>query len=131
MKTGFDVLVQRSALSQAEAGELAPIVDMLFDAPNGNPDIAQRVRAFYRKAALDPNSTSTALAIASVINSLVGSGAAPRGETIAPALSSGDGLFGGTGAVIGAGIGFGFGGPLGAGVGAVVGAAVGVCIERS
>jgi len=68
--------------------------------------------------------------VASVLNSLLRPGTAGNGELRRQAVSTGDVVFGGTGALIGAGIGWGFGGPVGAGVGAVVGA-VGVCIERS
>jgi hypothetical protein len=129
---GFDELVKRNALSGAEAAELAPIMDLLFDTPDGtDPKLAERVRAYYRMLALDPSSSPAALAIASVINSLLRPSAASGGGPTAQAVSKGDALFGGFGAVVGAGIGAGFGGPIGAGIGAVVGAAVGVCIEES
>jgi len=129
---GLDELVGRKALTKAEAADLGRIMDRLFDVPDGSdPQLAQEIRTYYRALTLDPASSPVALAVASVLNSLVRPGTAGNGGLRRQAVSTGDAVFGGTGALIGAGIGWGFGGPVGAGVGAVVGAAVGVCIERS
>ena len=130
LPSGLDELVLRNALSRTEADELAGIVDTLFDAPYA-ADTVQRIRKYYRKLVLDQGASPAALAIASVVNSLVSPNASSNGGPRPLAVSGGDAAFGGLGAVIGAGIGAGFGGPIGAGIGAVVGAAVGVCVERS
>jgi hypothetical protein len=132
LPAGLDELVGRNALTKAEATELGRIVDRLFDVPDGSdPQLAQEIRTYYRALTLDPASSPAALAVASVVNSLVGPRAASGGELSARAISTGDVGFGAVGALVGAGIGWGFGGPVGAGIGAVVGAAVGVCIEKS
>jgi hypothetical protein len=103
-----------------------------FYAPIGHDSkLAQRASTYFNELTLDPGSSSTALAIASVITSLTSPKAVGADRQHRAAVSSGDLVYGGFGAVVGAGIGFGIGGPIGAGVGAVVGAAVGVCIERS
>jgi len=129
LPSGFDELVARKAVSRTEATELAAIMDLLFDGPDTN--LAQRVRAYYRKLILNPGASPAALAIASVINSLLTPSTVSSGDLKPQAVSKGDVIGAGVGAVIGAGIGAGFGGFIGAGVGAVVGAAVGVCIEES
>lgn len=132
LPAGLDELVRRDALTKAEAAELGRIMDRLFDAPDGsNPQLAQEIRTYYRALTLDPASSPTALAVTSVLNSLIRPRVPGDGERSALAISTGDLGFGGVGALVGAGIGWGFGGPVGAGVGAVVGAAVGVCIEKS
>jgi hypothetical protein len=133
---GFTELVTRKTLQAAEAKELAAIMEMFFKAPDGrDPKLAERASSYFHVLSLEPSSSPTALAIASVISSLTAPGktdpTSPKTAVAPRAASKGDVLFGGVGAVIGAGIGAGFGGPIGAGIGAVVGAAVGVCIERS
>ncbi|HEY2632407.1 MAG TPA: hypothetical protein VGI26_08530 [Solirubrobacteraceae bacterium] len=133
LRAGFEELLQREALSRAEMTELSAIVDQIFEEPQGpHPKTAERLRACYRKLILDSSSSPAALAIASVVNSLLNSSIAKNDEPKEAVASSreGDVLFGSFGAVVGAGIGWGIGGPIGAGVGAVVGAAVGVCIEE-
>ena len=127
---GLTELVKRDTLAESEAKELAAIFDLLFAVPDGaDPKLAKRVQAYYQALVLNPVSSPAAIAVASVLNTLVSSGAADGGRPKAMALSRQDALFGGVGALVGAGIGFGFGGPIGAGVGAAVGAAVGVCME--
>ncbi|MGI5143635.1 MULTISPECIES: hypothetical protein [unclassified Streptomyces] len=131
LHSGFDELVKRDGLRRTEATELVAIFRLLFDAPEGtDPNLARRVRAYYGELILDPCSSPVALAIVSVVNSLLTPSSASSGEPAMKAISTGDALFGGFGAVVGAGIGWGFGGPIGAGIGAVVGAAVGICIEE-
>jgi hypothetical protein len=129
--SGFGRLVEQNALSKSEAAELAAIIDRLFDVPDGtDPKLAQQARACYRTLILDPGASPAALAIASVVNSLLSPSSPNGGELKMQAASQGNALFGGFGALVGAGIGAGFGGPIGAGIGAVVGAAVGVCIQK-
>jgi hypothetical protein len=130
LPAGFDQLVERNVLSRPDATDLAAIVDALFDASAG-PDtpLAQQVRRYYRTLTLDTGSSPAALAIASVLNSLLSPSIANGNEPLRQAVSR-DIAGGAVGAVVGAGIGAGFGGPIGAGVGAVVGAAVGVCIAE-
>ncbi|GEJ55549.1 hypothetical protein [Anaeromyxobacter diazotrophicus] len=127
---GLSALVAREAITGGEAKELAAIFDRLFAAPDGSdPELAKRVRSYYRALVLDQASSPAALAVASVLNAGPAPGAA--GQPRASAVSKGDALYGGFGALVGAGIGAGFGGPIGAGIGAAVGAAVGVCIAES
>lgn len=134
---GIAELATRKTLQAKEATELAAIMEMFFDSPDGqDPKLAQRASAYFHKLTLDSGSSVAALAIASVISSLTSAPRAAGGggqqKAAAPRASAGgDALFGGVGAVIGAGIGFGFGGPIGAGIGAAVGGAVGVCINES
>jgi len=132
LAAGFGELVTRKALQTTEATELAAIMEMFFDAPHGDdPKLAQRASTYFDVLTLDPGSSSAALAIASVISSLTSpTKARGAGSQQTAAVSTGDVIGGGFGAVVGAGIGFGFGGPIGAGIGAVVGGAVGVCIEE-
>ena len=103
LPSGFDELVGRKAVSRSEATELAAIADLLFDGPDTN--LAQRVRAYYRKLILDPGASPAALAIASVINSLLTPSTVSSGELKPQAVSKGNAIFGGFGAVVGAGIG--------------------------
>jgi hypothetical protein len=131
LPSGFDELVGRNALSRSEATELAAIMDLLFDAPDGDdPKLGPRVRAYYGQLVLDPGASPAALAIASVITSLLPPTTVGTGEPALLAVTKGDVLSGSFGALVGAGIGAAFG-PIGAGVGAVVGGAVGVCIARA
>ena len=109
-------------------------MEMFFNTPDGQDSkLAKRASTYFHALILDGGSSPAALAIASVITSLTSPTRAPGAGTSvkAAAISTGDAVSGGFGAVVGAGIGFGFGGPIGAGIGAVVGAAVGVCIEPS
>ncbi|HMD97318.1 MAG TPA: hypothetical protein VKM93_08350 [Terriglobia bacterium] len=133
LAAGFAELATRKTLHAKEATELAAIMEMFFNAPDGqDPKLAHRASTYFQVLILDPGSSPAALAIASVISSLTSpTKAAGAGSPQTAAVSKGDAVFGGFGAVVGAGIGLGFGGPIGAGIGAVVGAAVGVCIERS
>jgi|HubBroStandDraft_5_1064220.scaffolds.fasta_scaffold637498_1 hypothetical protein len=127
---GLEELVKRKAVSRAEASELAAIIDSFFDAPSGiDTKLAERVRAYHSQLVLDPESSPTALAIVSVVNTLVTPSSSAGGAPARLALSKGDAVFGGFGALVGAGIGSAFG-PLGAGIGAAVGAAVGLCVEK-
>ena len=134
LAAGFAEMATRKTLHAKEATELAKIMEMFYDAPDGqDPKLAERASAYFQALILDPASSPAAVAIASVITSLTsptktaGAGSLKK----AAAAKAGDGLYGGVGAVIGAGIGFGFGGPIGASIGAVVGAAVGICINES
>jgi hypothetical protein len=129
---GFAELTSRKTISAKEGSELAAIMEMFFAAPDGQDSkLAKRANDYFHALILDNGSSPAALAICSVITSLTSASKVPAGASPTQgAVSKGDAVFGGTGAVIGAGIGFGIGGPIGAGVGAVVGAAVGVCIER-
>ena len=69
LAAGFTELATRKALQTKEATELAAIMEMFFDAPNGNdPKLAQRARTYFNMLTLDPSSSCTALAIASVIS---------------------------------------------------------------
>jgi len=127
LAAGFTELTNRKALQPEEATELAAIMEMFFDAPDGkDPKLASRASAYFNKLSLHAGSSPTALAIASVVTSLT-SGAGGEGRT---AISTGDVVFGGFGAAVGAAIGGAIGGPIGAGIGAVAGAAVGECIGR-
>jgi hypothetical protein len=130
LAAGFAELATRKTLHATEAKELAAIMEMFFNAPDGqDPKLAERASTYFNVLTLDAGSSPAALAIASVISSFTSS-TKGTGSRHAHAVSTGDAVFGGFGAVVGAGIGFGFGGPIGAGIGAVVGAAVGVCIEE-
>ena len=134
LAAGFAEMTTRKTLHAKESAELATIMEMFFNAPDGqDPVLAQRASTYFHALILDPGSSPAALAIASVISSLTSRTKAAGDGTpqTAAAVSKGDAVFGGFGAVVGAGIGFGFGGPIGAGIGAVVGAAVGVCIKES
>jgi hypothetical protein len=135
LAAGFAELTTRKTIQPKEATELAAIMEMFFDAPHGQDSkLAKRASTYFHALVLDAGSSPAALAVASVITSLTSPTKAPdAGSTqkAAAAVSKGDVVFGGFGAVVGAGIGFGFGGPIGAGIGAAVGAAVGVCIEKS
>jgi hypothetical protein len=134
LAAGFAELTTRKTIHAKEATELAAIMEMFFEAPDGQDSkLAKRASAYFHALVLDAGSSPAALAVASVITSLTApTKAADAGGTLkAAAVSKGDAVFGGFGAVVGAGIGFGFGGPIGAGIGAAVGAAVGVCVERS
>ena len=133
LAAGLAELHNRKIVHAKEATELAAIMEMFFDAPDGQDSkLAKRASTYFHKLSLDFDSSPAALAIASVISSLTAPKAAGGGGTHAAAAASrgGDAVFGGFGAVVGAGIGWGIGGPIGAGVGAVVGAAVGVCISE-
>ncbi len=133
LAAGLAELHNRKIVHAKEATELAAIMEMFFDAPDGqDPKLAKRASTYFHTLSLDFDSTPAALAIASVISSLTAPKAAGAGGTHVAAAASrgGDAVFGGFGAVVGAGIGWGIGGPIGAGVGAVVGAAVGVCISE-
>jgi hypothetical protein len=130
IQSGLAELVRRGALTSGESKELGSIYDLIFAKPSeGHAVLAKRVRSFYRALIMNEASSPTALAVASVLNSFMPAGAA-GGESARAAVSTGNVVFGGTGALIGAGIGVGFGGPIGAGLGALVGAAVGVCIDE-
>ncbi|MET9022666.1 hypothetical protein ABZV93_22060 [Actinopolymorpha sp. NPDC004070] len=127
---GLDELVSREALTRDEAKELSAIFDLFFASPDGtDPKLVRRVQAFYQGLVLDQGSSPAAVAVASVLNSLVSKRPADGDQPAPRSLKAGDAVFGGTGALVGAGIGFGFGGPIGAGIGAAVGGAIGVCIE--
>ena len=129
---GLDEMATRKILHAKEATELSAIMELFFDAPNGqDAKLAHRANTYLQALIVDSGSSPAALAIVSVIKSLTQTKAsAAVGQPTAAAVTKGDLLFGGVGAVIGAGIGAGFG-PIGIGIGAAVGAAVGVCIERS
>jgi hypothetical protein len=133
LAAGLAELHNRKILHAKEATELAAIMEMFFDAPDGqDPKLAKRASTYFHTLSLDFDSSPAALAIASVISSLTAPKAAGAGggtHVAAAASRAGDAAFGGFGAVVGAGIGWGIG-PIGAGVGAVVGAAVGVCISE-
>jgi hypothetical protein len=133
LAAGLSELHTRKILHAKEATELAAIMEMFFDAPDGHdPKLAHRASTYFQALSVDFDSSPAALAIASVISSLTSpSKAAGTGNPHAAAASrAGDAVFGGFGAVVGAGIGWGIGGPIGAGIGAVVGGAVGVCISE-
>ncbi len=133
LAAGLAELHNRKIVHAKEATELAAIMEMFFDAPDGqDPKLAKRASTYFHTLSLDFDSSPAALAIASVISSLTApKKAGGTGNPQAAAASrAGDAVFGGFGAVVGAGIGWGIGGPIGAGVGAVVGAAVGVCISE-
>jgi len=134
LAAGLTELHNRKILHAKEATELAAIMEMFFDAPDGqDPKLAKRASTYFHTLSLDFDSSPAALAIASVISSLTAPKAAGAGggtHVAAAASRGGDAAFGGFGAVVGAGIGWGIGGPIGAGVGAGVGAAVGVCISE-
>ena len=133
MAAGFTELTTRKTIHAKEATELAAIMEMFFNSPDGQDSkLAKRASTYFHALILDAGSSPAALAIASVITSLTSPTKAPDAGNPqkATAVSGGDAINGGFGAVVGAGIGFGFGGPIGAGIGAAVGAAVGVCIGR-
>jgi hypothetical protein len=133
LAAGLNELHTRKILHAKEATELAAIMEMFFDAPNGHDSkLAHRASTYFQALSVDFDSSPAALAIASVISSLASpsKAAATSNPQAAAASRGGDAVFGGFGAVVGAGIGWGIGGPIGAGIGAVVGGAVGVCISE-
>jgi hypothetical protein len=128
---GLNEMATRKILQAKEATEVSAIMEMFFDAPNGqDAKLSHRANTYLQTLFVDPGSSPAALAIVSVVKSLTSQtkASAAVSKPTAAAVTKGDVLFGGVGAVIGAGIGAGFG-PIG--IGAAVGAAVGVCIERS
>jgi hypothetical protein len=132
LAAGFKELTTRKTLQAKEATELAAIMEMFFNAPDGqDPKLANRASTYFHGLTLDPACSPAALAIASVITSLTSPTKAPPASTKKVSINAGEAVYGGFGAVVGAGIGFGIGGPIGAGIGAAVGAAVGVCIQDS
>lgn len=133
LAAGFTELTARKTLHAKEATELAAIMEMFFDSPDGqNSKLAMQASSYFHALIMDAGSSPAALAIASVITSLTSPSKTPdSSKSQKVSVTKGDAAFGGFGAVVGAGIGFGFGGPIGAGIGAAVGAVVGVCIERS
>lgn len=134
LAAGLSELHTRKIVHAKEATELAAIMEMFFDAPDGHDSkLAHRASTYFQALSVDFDSSPAALAIASVISSLTSpsrAGGTGTPHVAAAASRAGDAAFGGFGAVVGAGIGWGIGGPIGAGVGAVVGAAVGVCISE-
>jgi hypothetical protein len=130
---GLNEMATRKILHAKEATEMSAIMEMFFDAPNGqDAKLAHRADTYLQALILDSGSSPAALAVVSVIKSLTSQTKASTAgsQTTAAKVTKGDVIFGGVGAIIGAGIGAGFG-PIGIGIGAAVGAAVGVCIERS
>ena len=114
LAAGLTELHNRKILHAKEATELAAIMEMFFDAPDGqDPKLAKRASTYFHTLSLDFDSSPAALAIASVISSLTAPKAAGAGGTHVAAAASraGDAAFGGFGAVVGAGIGWGIGGP--------------------
>lgn len=133
LAAGFTELRTRNTLQASEATELAAIMEMFFDAPDGNdPELKKQAATYFHALSSNESSSPAALAIASVVHALTSQTKGTSSGTFKSKAASrgGDAVFGGFGAVVGAGIGFGFGGPIGAGIGAVVGAAVGVCINE-
>jgi hypothetical protein len=71
LAAGFAELATRKTLHTTEATELAAIMEMFFDAPDGqDPKLAKRVSTYFQVLTLDPGSSPAALAIASIISSL-------------------------------------------------------------